>query len=468
MGSRASALALPAQPGTGHLIAAPGRALPADPTMDAPTWVWLATLGGLALLLLLDLVIVDRKPHEVSTGEAARWVGFYIACALAFGVGVWFTAGHGSAVEYFTGYVTEYSLSVDNLFVFMLLVSSFAVPRIHQHRVLLIGIVIALVMRGVFIAAGAALIAHFTWVFFLFGAFLLWTAVGMLRNRDEDSSAENAVVRWTRTVFPVTADYHGARSVVKIDGRRWLTPMCVVIIAIGSADLLFAVDSIPAIFGITESPFLVFTANAFALMGLRQLYFLIGGLVTKLVHLNKGLAVILAFIGAKLVLHALHEYHLAPAWLDLGNWQSLLVIVAVLAVTTVASLQRSRRDAALGSERGGSGAGGSGQDGAQGSAGQHEDGQHGAGQGGVDQGGVDESASEVSGSEENGSEVGAGEVGAERRSEEGRVGRRDGSSPGGANSGNASQGSASQGSASPGSASPGGASQGSASWGTTS
>lgn len=462
MGSSASALALPtqsgtAQPGTGHLIAAPGRALPADPTMDAPTWVWLATLGGLALLLLLDLVIVDRKPHEVSTGEAARWVGFYIACALAFGLGVWFTAGHGSAVEYFTGYVTEYSLSVDNLFVFMLLVSSFAVPRIHQHRVLLIGIVIALVMRGVFIAAGAALIAHFTWVFFLFGAFLLWTAVGMLRNRDEDSSAENAVVRWTRKVFPVTADYHGARSVVKIDGRRWLTPMCVVIIAIGSADLLFAVDSIPAIFGITESPFLVFTANAFALMGLRQLYFLIGGLVTKLVHLNKGLAVILAFIGAKLVLHALHEYHLAPAWLDLGNWQSLLVIVAVLAVTTVASLQRSRRDAALDSERGGSGAGGSGQDGAQGSAGQHGDGQHGDGhgadQGSADQGSVDQSGAEENGAEESASEVGAGEVGAERRSEEGRVGRRDGSSPGGANSGNASRGSTSP---------------GSASWGTTS
>lgn len=352
MGSSASALAagathLSARFGPAHSAQAdPVLASPADAPMDAPTWVWLATLGGLAVLLLLDLVVVDRKPHEVSTGEAARWVSFYIACALAFGVGVWFTAGQNSAVEYFTGYVTEYSLSVDNLFVFMLIVSSFAVPRVHQHRVLLIGIVIALVMRGVFIAAGAALIANFVWVFFLFGAFLLWTAAGMLRHEEADSGAENVVVRWTRKVFPVTEDYHGTRSVVMIDGKRWLTPMCVVIIAIGSADLLFAVDSIPAIFGITQSPFLVFTANAFALMGLRQLYFLIGGLVTKLVYLNKGLAVILAFIGAKLVLHALHEYHVVPEWLDLGNWQSLLVIVVVLVVTTVASLWRSRRGAA--------------------------------------------------------------------------------------------------------------------------
>lgn len=316
------------------------------PPMDAPTWVWLLTLGGLAVLLLLDLVIVDRKPHEVTMGEAARWVGFYIACALAFGVGVWLTSGHHSAVEYFTGYVTEYSLSVDNLFIFMLIMSSFAVPRIHQHRVLLIGIVLALVMRGLFIAAGAALIANFVWVFFVFGAFLLWTAAGMLRRNEEGESAENVVVRWTRKLFPVTEDYHGTKMVVKEAGRRSLTPMFVVILAIGSADLLFAVDSIPAIFGITQSPFLVFAANAFALMGLRQLYFLIGGLVHKLVYLNKGLAVILVFIGGKLILHALHEYHAVPAWLDVNNWQSLVVIVVVLAVTTAASLLKSRRDAA--------------------------------------------------------------------------------------------------------------------------
>lgn len=340
MGSSASVLAA----GISTVHAAAPAASP--PPLDAPTWVWGATLGGLAVLLLLDLVIVDRKPHEVTTGEAAAWVSFYVACAIAFGLGVWITAGHASAIEYFTGYVTEYSLSVDNLFVFMLVVGSFAVPRIHQHRVLLIGIVIALVMRGMFIAAGSALIDNFVWIFFLFGAFLLWTAAGMLREDGSDSSAENVVVRWTRKVFRVTGEYHGARSIVKIDGKRWLTPMCVVIIAIGSADLLFAVDSIPAIFGITQAPFLVFTANAFALMGLRQLYFLIGGLVRKLVYLNKGLAVLLAFIGGKLILHALNEYDVTPDSADLNNWQSLLVIVAVLAVTALASLWKSRRDAA--------------------------------------------------------------------------------------------------------------------------
>jgi tellurite resistance protein TerC len=340
MGSSASVLAA----GITTVHAAAPAASPAP--LDAPTWVWGVTLGGLAVLLLLDLVIVDRKPHEVTTGEAAAWVSFYVACAIAFGLGVWVTAGHASAIEFFTGYVTEYSLSVDNLFVFMLIVGSFAVPRIHQHRVLLIGIVIALVMRGMFIAAGSALIENFVWIFFLFGAFLLWTAAGMVRDDGSDSSAENVVVRWTRKVFRVTGEYHGARSVVKIDGKRWLTPMCVVIIAIGSADLLFAVDSIPAIFGITQAPFLVFTANAFALMGLRQLYFLIGGLMRKLVYLNKGLAVLLAFIGGKLILHALDEYGVTPDWFDLNNWQSLVVIIAVLVVTALASLWRSRHDAA--------------------------------------------------------------------------------------------------------------------------
>ncbi len=316
-----------------------------DDTMHVPWWVWLATLGGLAVLLLLDLVIVDRKPHEVSTGEAARWVAFYVACAVVFGLGVWFFGGGHFALEYFTGYITEYSLSVDNLFIFMIIMSSFAVPAIHQHRVLLVGILLALVMRGIFIAVGAALIAQFVWVFFIFGAFLLWTAASMLRKKGEDEQyQDNAVVRWTRKIFPVTSEYHGAKSTVKLEGKRYLTPMFVVIVAIGSADLLFAVDSIPAIFGITQDPFLVFAANAFALMGLRQLYFLVGGLVNKLVYLSTGLAVILAFIGIKLVIHALHEYHLVPSWLEIQNWMSLGVIVLVLAVTTWASLTRSNRN----------------------------------------------------------------------------------------------------------------------------
>nr|WP_242687236.1 MULTISPECIES: TerC family protein [unclassified Actinopolyspora] len=311
-------------------------------TMGVPWWVWLATLGGLVLLLLLDLVIVDRKPHEVGMAEAARWVVFYVGCALLFGVGVWLLGGHEFAVQYFTGYVVEYSLSVDNLFIFMVIMSSFAVPAVHQHRVLLIGIVLALVFRGLFIAVGAQLIARFVWVFFVFGAFLLWTAANMLRNKEESEEPENAVVRWVRKAYPVTEQYHGTKVSVKYDGKRWLTPMFVVIIAIGSSDVMFAVDSIPAIFGITKDSFLVFTANAFALMGLRQLYFLLGNLVDRLVYLSAGLSVILAFIGFKLIVHALHEYGWVPEWFEIGNFLSLGVIVSVLLVTALASLLKSR------------------------------------------------------------------------------------------------------------------------------
>ncbi|MDA3628717.1 TerC family protein [Saccharopolyspora sp. WRP15-2] len=319
--------------------------------LDIPWWIWAATLGGLALLLLIDLVIVDRKPHEVTTGEAARWVTFYVACAVAFGIGVWIFGDGHFAIQYFTGYITEYSLSIDNLFIFMVIMSSFAVPSIHQHRVLLIGILLALVMRGAFIAVGAALIEQFVWIFFIFGAFLIWTAVSMVRKKDEDEEyKENAVVRWVRKVFPVTDDYHGHKSVVKIDGKKFLTPMFVVIVAIGSADLLFAVDSIPAIFGITQDPFLVFTANAFALMGLRQLYFLLGGLVDKLIYLSVGLAVILGFIGIKLIIHAFHEYHLVPEWLEITNWMSLSFIVLVLAITTWASLAKAKKNGEVESE----------------------------------------------------------------------------------------------------------------------
>ncbi|MEV4602620.1 TerC family protein [Amycolatopsis sp. NPDC049253] len=313
--------------------------------MTVPLWLWIATVGGLLALIALDLVIVDHKPHAIKPAEAARWVIFYIACAVVFGIGVWVFAGHDPGVEFFTGYITEYSLSVDNLFIFMIIMASFKVPAIHQHRVLLVGILLALAMRSVFIAVGAALIAQFVWVFFLFGAVLIWTAISMLRKKDEEEEYhENAVTRWVRKIAPVTDDFHGHKYTVRVNGKRMITPMLVVIVAIGSADLLFAVDSIPAIFGITQEAFLVFTANAFALMGLRQLYFLLGGLVEKLVYLSYGLAVILAFIGAKLVVHALHEYHVAPDWLDINNWVSLGVIVVVLAVTTVASLAKAKKD----------------------------------------------------------------------------------------------------------------------------
>ncbi|HKS43792.1 MAG TPA: TerC family protein [Amycolatopsis sp.] len=315
--------------------------------MNVPLWVWALTVGGLLVLIAVDLVIVDSKPHEVTTAEAARWVIFYVSCAVLFGAGVWVVAGHQFGVEFFTGYITEYSLSVDNLFIFMVIMASFKVPVIHQHRVLLVGILLALVMRSVFIAVGAALIAQFVWAFFLFGGVLVWTAISMLRGQDEHQEyEENAVTRWVRRIYPVTEDFHRHKMFVKRDGKRWITPMFLVIVAIGSADLLFAVDSIPAIFGITQEAFLVFTANAFALMGLRQLYFLLGGLVNKLVYLSYGLAIILGFIGAKLVLHALHEYHVVPDWLDINNWVSLGVIVAVLAATTLLSLAKVKRDTA--------------------------------------------------------------------------------------------------------------------------
>lgn len=314
--------------------------------MDVPVWVWLATVAGLAVLFAIDFLLVDHHPHRVSAREATGWVLFYIACAVAFGFGVWWFSGTDPAIEFFTGYLTEYSLSVDNLFIFMVIMGSFAVPFAYQHRVLFAGIVIALVLRGVFIAIGAQLINNFAWVFFVFGAFLVWTAIGMVRSKEENADPENVAVRWVRRFFPVTEDFHAHRSFVKIHGRRYITPIFVTIVAIGSADLLFAVDSIPAIFGITREAFLVFTVNAFALMGLRQLYFLLGKLVDRLVYLSYGLAVILVFIGGKLVVHALEEYGLAPSWLAINNLVSLGVIVGVLLATTVLSLRKSRRDEA--------------------------------------------------------------------------------------------------------------------------
>ena len=321
--------------------------------MNVPAWVWLVTVGGLFVLLALDLIIVNRKPHEVSVAEATRWVVFYIGCAVVFGLGVWYFAGGGFATEYFAGYITEYSLSVDNLFVFVIIMSTFGVPVVHQHRVLLIGIMIALLMRGLFIAAGAALISRFSWVFYVFGALLIYLGWQQIRHQQLEGAEfrENIALRMLRKLAPVTESFHGSRLTVKLDGKRWITPMVVVMIAIGSADVIFALDSIPAIFGLTKQPFLVFTANAFALMGLRQLYFLIGGLLSRLVYLHIGLGVILGFIGVKLVLEALHENALPflnggrslAGVPTVGIELSLGVIVGVLVVTTVASLLKARR-----------------------------------------------------------------------------------------------------------------------------
>jgi tellurite resistance protein TerC len=322
--------------------------------VNVPTWVWFATLGGLILLLVFDFFVAVRKPHEPSLKEAGLWTTFYVALAVVFGLGVLLTSGPRYGGEFFAGWLTEYSLSIDNLFVFVIIMSKFAVPRDYQQKVLLIGIVVALVLRGAFIAAGAAAIANFSWVFYLFGAFLVYTAwkLASERHEDEGDYEEPALLRQLEKVLPTTKEYDGAKLSTRIDGKRFVTPMLIVMLAIGMTDVLFALDSIPAIFGLTQEPFLVFTANLFALMGLRQLYFLIGGLLKKLVYLSLGLAVVLGFIGVKLVLEALHtnevpfinggeQVEWAP---EIPILVSLSVIVGTLAVTTVASLLKVRRD----------------------------------------------------------------------------------------------------------------------------
>ncbi len=323
--------------------------------MSVPLWLWLATVVGLVGLLLVDLVLVARKPHEVSLGEAGRWVTFYVGLAVLFGLGIWYFSGGVYAGEFFAGYITEYSLSIDNLFIFLIIMNTFKVPAVHQGRVLLVGILIALVMRGIFIAVGAAIIAQFSWVFYLFGAFLIYTGYKLARtdHDEEEEFKENAMLRIVRKIYPVADSYHDAKSFIRIDGKRFVTPMFIVMVAIGTTDLLFALDSIPAIFGLTKEPFLVFTANAFALMGLRQLYFLLGGLLNKLVYLSIGLSLILAFIGVKLILEALHTNSLGflnggqPLEVPtIGIEVSLPVIIGILVITTVASLVKAKRDEA--------------------------------------------------------------------------------------------------------------------------
>ncbi len=319
--------------------------------MDVTPLVWIITIAVTIAFFVYEFFAHVRTPHEPSLGEAARWSAFYIGLALLFGVGVGLLSGWQYGGEYLAGYLTEKALSVDNLFVFLMIMTAFAVPREYQQKVLMIGIVIALVMRGVFIAAGAALIENFSWVFYLFGALLLVLAYRQVAPNHGADPSQNLFVRVTRRLFPVTDDYHGDRLTVRLGGRRHLTPLALTIVAIGFIDLLFALDSIPAIYGLTEEAYLVFTANAFALMGLRQLYFLIGGLLERLVYLAQGLAVILAFIGVKLVLHALHVNEVpfinggqpVPWAPEIPIWFSLLFIAGTLAIAAVASLIRTRR-----------------------------------------------------------------------------------------------------------------------------
>ncbi|MEW1646673.1 TerC family protein [Streptomyces sp. NPDC091219] len=305
--------------------------------------VWLLTIAALCALVGVDFFI-GRTPHDVSIREAAVWTVVWVVLACLFGLGLLFYGGSGPTGEFFAGYITEKSLSVDNLFVFVLIMGKFAVPSQYQQRVLMVGVLVALVLRAGFIAAGAAIISTFSWVFYLFGAFLIWTAWKLVQDArkggHEEEYEENKLLRIAERRFGVADRYHGTKLWIRENGKWVMTPMLVVMLAIGSTDVLFALDSIPAIYGLTQDPYIVFTANAFALMGLRQLYFLIGGLLKKLVHLSYGLSVILGFIGVKLVLHALHESGVHVPEISIPF--SLGFIVLVLAVTTFTSLRATR------------------------------------------------------------------------------------------------------------------------------
>ncbi|CAN5370454.1 TerC family protein [soil metagenome] len=317
-------------------------------TIASPT-LWAVTIGAVVVLLALDF-LATRRPHEVSMREAIAWSAFYIALPLAFGVYVWTQHGSDRGVEYYTGYLVEKTLSIDNLFVFMLLLAAFAVPKVLQQRVLLYGIVGALVLRGIFIALGTAALSTFDWVFLVFGLVLVATGAKLLRDamRDADHAidvADMRVVRLVRRIMPVTDDYEGTKLTTRVKvsstTKRALTPFALVVIAVFATDVVFAIDSVPAVYGITGDPYLVFVANAFALLGLRALYFVLQGALAKLVHLNYGLAAILGFIGVKLALHWAHlEWPSVP---EIPTLASLAIIIGILAFTVTTSLIASKR-----------------------------------------------------------------------------------------------------------------------------
>lgn len=310
--------------------------------MDISLGVWALTIGAIVVLLVIDFV-VGRDPHDVSMTEAALWSTFYIAVALGFGAIVWWTSGSTFGTEYYAAWLVEKSLSVDNLFVFVIIFAKFAVPSELQQRALLIGVALALVLRAIFIAIGAAALETFAITFVVFGLFLIWTAVQLYRHRNEDAELEdNKLLGAARKRLPMVDDYQGNRLWVRLEGVRTFTPMFLVLLAIGSTDLLFALDSIPATFGVTSEPYLVFAANAFALLGLRALFFVLRGLLDRLIYLSTGLSVILAFIGIKLILTYAHEVN--PDIPKIETVFSLGVIAAVLVVTTVASLWKAKRD----------------------------------------------------------------------------------------------------------------------------
>jgi tellurite resistance protein TerC len=311
--------------------------------MDVTLLTWALVVGAILALIVVDLLTVSRKPHDVMFKEAAIWSIFYIGVAIAFGVWVWQTAGSQFGTEYFAAYLVEKSLSVDNLFVFIIILAQFAVPSIYHQRVLMFGVILALVLRAIFIAVGAAALAAFSFTFVIFGAILIWTGVGLFKHWDEDPSPEdNKLVKIIRKRVAMTDEYDGSKIFTRVNGKSIATPMFLVMIAIASTDLLFALDSIPATFGVTQEPFLVFAANAFALLGLRALYFLLKGLLDKLVYLSLGLSIILMFIGVKLIMTYVHEiWYEVP---KIPTLVSLAVIALILIVSTVASLIKVKKD----------------------------------------------------------------------------------------------------------------------------
>jgi tellurite resistance protein TerC len=311
--------------------------------MNVTLLTWAIVIGTILALIIIDLLTVSKKPHDVMFKEASIWSIFYISIAIVFGIWVWQTAGPQYGTEYFAAYLVEKSLSVDNLFVFIIILAQFKVPSIYHQRVLMFGVVLALVLRAIFIAVGAAALAAFSFTFVIFGAILIWTGVGLFKHWDEDPTPDdNFLVKLIRRRVPMTDEFDGSKAFTKVNGKRIATPMFTVLIAIASTDLLFALDSIPATFGVTQEPFLVFAANAFALLGLRALYFLLKGLLDKLIYLSLGLSIILMFIGVKLILTYLHEI-----WVQIPKiptLTSLAVIGLILLVSTIASLIKSKND----------------------------------------------------------------------------------------------------------------------------
>lgn len=322
--------------------------------MESPSYFWFQTISTIVLVAILvaDLILAVKRPHIPSAKESTAWVSFYAVLALIFAAILWYLFGALRATEFIAGWLTEYSLSIDNLFVFVLIMSRFAVPKLYQQQVLMVGIIMALVLRGLFILVGAALIEQFSWIFYIFGAFLLYTAYHQaFRTHEDDDQTESKLIKFLRKRVHVSDGFDGAKLTTLVNGRRAFTPMLVVFAAIAMTDVMFAFDSIPAIFGITTDPFIVFTANLFALMGLRQLYFLLGGLLDRLEYLKYGISFILAFIGFKLIAHAMHVNELpfinggqhiewAP---EINSITSLGVIVLSIAVSAVVSLVASSR-----------------------------------------------------------------------------------------------------------------------------